>query len=63
MARQVGATATIQATGEEAETNILTMMMLTKTVMIIWWESCVEAASELLSHRGSFTMEGGRQKQ
>ena len=39
------------------------IMMVMVTVMIIWWESCVEAASELLSHRGSFTMEGGRQKQ
>ena len=45
---------------------MLTMMMkmiMMVMVMIIWWESCVEAASELLSHRGSFTMEGGRQKQ
>ena len=48
---------------------MLTMVMMMKTmtmmvmIMIIWWESCVEAASELLSHRGSFTMEGGRQKQ
>ena len=49
--------------------TMLTMVMMMKTmtmmvmIMIIWWESCVEAASELLSHRGSFTMEGGRQKQ